>query len=67
MTKHDFLAPQPRKKEGRAARLYATLTDQPKNGDQSEGSDQPPDTPVDADVPVELGNSSGPMMIAANS
>ncbi|KAI1744516.1 hypothetical protein F4680DRAFT_404990 [Xylaria scruposa] len=44
-------APQPRKKEGRAARLYATMENQSKTVNASDLSDNTPETPVEADTP----------------
>ncbi|KAI0862896.1 hypothetical protein F4860DRAFT_470839 [Xylaria cubensis] len=44
-------APQPRKKEGRAARLYATMENQGKPVNASDLSDNTPETPVEADTP----------------
>ncbi|KAI1323406.1 hypothetical protein F5Y16DRAFT_383739 [Xylariaceae sp. FL0255] len=53
-------APQPRKKEGRAARLYASMENQGKNGNVSDSSEVP-ETPVDAEPPAELNGSNGPI------
>ncbi|KAI1755828.1 hypothetical protein F4782DRAFT_487263 [Xylaria castorea] len=44
-------APQPRKKEGRAARLYAAMGTQGKTVNGSDLSDNAPETPVEADTP----------------
>ncbi|KAI1131042.1 hypothetical protein F5Y10DRAFT_234533 [Nemania abortiva] len=52
-------APQPRKKDGRAARLYATLEGQNKNANTSDLSDNAPETPADAEdaeAPMILGS-----------
>ncbi|OTB07340.1 hypothetical protein M426DRAFT_8716 [Hypoxylon sp. CI-4A] len=48
-------APQPRKKEGRAARLFA-MENQAKNGSASEFSDTgtPPNAAVDGEMPVDV-------------
>ncbi|KAI3327147.1 hypothetical protein HD806DRAFT_384001 [Xylariaceae sp. AK1471] len=50
-------APQPRKKEGRAARLYATLESQNTAVNASDLSDNTPETPVEAEAPMELGGA----------
>ncbi|GAP89925.1 putative tRNA-specific adenosine deaminase-like protein [Rosellinia necatrix] len=48
-------APQPRKKEGRAARLYAAMENQNKAINTSDLSDNTPETPVDCEAPTILG------------
>lgn len=50
-----LLAPQPRKKEGRAARLYAALETQNKTANTSDLSDNAPETPAEAEAPMVLG------------
>ncbi|KAI0458497.1 hypothetical protein F5B21DRAFT_459939 [Xylaria acuta] len=45
-------APQPRKKEGRAARLYAAMGNQGKTVNASDLSDNAPETPVEAEAPI---------------
>ncbi|KAI0506196.1 hypothetical protein F5B22DRAFT_477505 [Xylaria bambusicola] len=47
-------APQPRKKEGRAARLYAAMEGQNKPTNTSDLSDNGPETPVEIEAPVAL-------------
>ncbi|KAI0201837.1 hypothetical protein F4808DRAFT_100299 [Astrocystis sublimbata] len=53
-------APQPRKKEGRAARLYAAMGNQGKPANASDLSDNAPETPVEAESPMELGGKQDP-------
>ncbi|KAI0447180.1 hypothetical protein F4803DRAFT_356563 [Xylaria telfairii] len=48
-------APQPRKKEGRAARLYAAMENQGKPVNASDLSDNAPETPVETESPMVLG------------
>ncbi|KAI1359974.1 hypothetical protein F5Y08DRAFT_318287 [Xylaria arbuscula] len=48
-------APQPRKKEGRAARLYAAMETQSKPINTSDLSDNGPETPVEVEAPISLG------------
>ncbi|KAI0912207.1 hypothetical protein F4823DRAFT_582938 [Ustulina deusta] len=47
-------APQPRKKEGRAARLYAAMENQNRTINTSDLSDNAPETPVEAEAPMAL-------------
>ncbi|KAI0162233.1 hypothetical protein GGR57DRAFT_315673 [Xylariaceae sp. FL1272] len=47
-------APQPRKKEGRAARLYAAMESQ-KNENDVDGVENAPETPIDNERITELG------------
>ncbi|KAI1300489.1 hypothetical protein F5Y03DRAFT_229798 [Xylaria venustula] len=47
-------APQPRKKEGRAARLFAAMENQNRTN-TSDLSDNTPETPVEAEAPMALG------------
>ncbi|KAI1181062.1 hypothetical protein F4777DRAFT_525727 [Nemania sp. FL0916] len=54
-------APQPRKKEGRAARLYAALEGQAKTT-SSDLSDNAPETPVDVESPMILGVKTEPVV-----
>ncbi|KAI2639435.1 hypothetical protein GGS21DRAFT_432281 [Xylaria nigripes] len=51
-------APQPRKKEGRAARLYAAMENQNRTVNASDLSDNAPETPVEAETPMILGSKS---------
>ncbi|KAI8951554.1 hypothetical protein F4801DRAFT_589587 [Xylaria longipes] len=53
-------APQPRKKEGRAARLYAAMGTQGKTVNASDLSDNAPETPVEAEAPMVLGGKPDP-------
>ncbi|KAI0105760.1 hypothetical protein GGR51DRAFT_184973 [Nemania sp. FL0031] len=53
-------APQPRKKDGRAARLYASLENQNRTVNASDLSDNAPETPVDAEAPMALGGKPDP-------
>lgn len=55
-------APQPRKKEGRAARLYATMGSQNKTASASDLSDNTPETPVEAEAPMVLGGKPDPVL-----
>ncbi|KAI1263367.1 hypothetical protein F5Y18DRAFT_429054 [Xylariaceae sp. FL1019] len=49
-------APQPRKKEGRAARLYATMGSQKNENENGvDGFENTPETPVDNEPATELG------------
>lgn len=48
-------APQPRKKEGRAARLYAAMEGQNRTASASDLSDNAPETPVEAEARMVLG------------
>ncbi|KAI0975757.1 hypothetical protein F4678DRAFT_281134 [Xylaria arbuscula] len=50
-------APQPRKKEGRAARLFAAMENQ-NRPNTSDLSDNTPETPVEAEAPMALGGKS---------
>ncbi|KAI8627056.1 hypothetical protein F5Y19DRAFT_444193 [Xylariaceae sp. FL1651] len=60
-------APQPRKKEGRAARLYAALENRSKTGNASDLSDNTPETPVEAEAPAAVGVGTGlPVAIACD-
>ncbi|TGJ78894.1 hypothetical protein E0Z10_g9873 [Xylaria hypoxylon] len=52
-------APQPRKKEGRAARLYAAMETQTRTN-TSDFSDNAPETPVEAEAPMALGGKLDP-------
>ncbi|KAI0542692.1 hypothetical protein GGR58DRAFT_451593 [Xylaria digitata] len=52
-------APQPRKKEGRAARLYAAMENQNRTN-TSDFSDNAPETPVEAEAPMALGGKPEP-------
>ncbi|GAW15436.1 hypothetical protein ANO14919_048450 [Xylariales sp. No.14919] len=52
-------APQPRKKEGRAARLYAAMENQNRTN-TSDLSDNAPETPVEAEAPMALGGKPDP-------
>ncbi|KAI1423893.1 hypothetical protein F5Y12DRAFT_755183 [Xylaria sp. FL1777] len=47
-------APQPRKKEGRAARLYASMENQNRTISTSDLSDNAPETPVEVEAPMAL-------------
>ncbi|KAK5626901.1 hypothetical protein RRF57_002616 [Xylaria bambusicola] len=51
-------APQPRKKEGRAARLYAAMESQNKPTNTSDFSDNGPETPVEIEAPMALSGKS---------
>ncbi|KAJ8128243.1 hypothetical protein O1611_g5393 [Lasiodiplodia mahajangana] len=53
-------APQPRKKDGRAARLYASLEGQNRTVNTSDLSDNAPETPIDAEAPMALDSKPDP-------
>ncbi|KAJ2989526.1 hypothetical protein NUW58_g3429 [Xylaria curta] len=53
-------APQPRKKEGRAARLYAAMENQNRTVNTSDLSDNTPETPVEAEAPMALSDKPDP-------
>ncbi|KAI1108542.1 hypothetical protein F5Y14DRAFT_435914 [Nemania sp. NC0429] len=55
-------APQPRKKEGRAARLYAAMEGQNKTASVSDLSDNTPETPVEAEAPMLLQGKPEPVL-----
>ncbi|KAI0487394.1 cytidine deaminase-like protein [Xylaria cf. heliscus] len=55
-------APQPRKKEGRAARLYAAMENQGKPVNVSDLSDNAPETFVEAEAPLVLDGKPDPVM-----
>ncbi|KAJ8120576.1 hypothetical protein ONZ43_g2748 [Nemania bipapillata] len=55
-------APQPRKKEGRAARLYAAMENQNKPANTSDLSDNAPETPVDGEAPMIPSSKPDPVL-----
>ncbi|KAI0434804.1 hypothetical protein F5Y09DRAFT_294859 [Xylaria sp. FL1042] len=57
-------APQPRKKEGRAARLYAAMENQNRTINSSDLSDNAPETPIEAEAeaPMALGGKPEPAL-----
>ncbi|KAI1349662.1 hypothetical protein F5Y01DRAFT_171466 [Xylaria sp. FL0043] len=55
-------APQPRKKEGRAARLYAAMENQNRPINSSDLSDNAPETPVEAEAPMALNGKPEPAL-----